>query len=285
MAAAGLGLALAAGCVAAHGHVVFFPPPILPPPPPVIFHPPPPPVVVAPPPVFIPPPPPSLVQKAEAGDPVAQFTLGSCYANGRGVPRNYAVAVQWYYRSAVQGYAPAQNRLGLCYYRGWGTPQNFSAAVTWYRKAAAQGYAPAEDNLGVCYFNGHGVPRDYHEAERWYSMAAAQGNQLAATHLRHVQVVLNEAPAPVASTPTAPAPQAAPDSPPQNQAPAESNEASGGQMSVDEIKELSSAGVKADAINDQIKSTNSKFTSQDLAAAQQANLDPAVIACMKENMQ
>src|ERR1700722_626935 len=35
----------------------------------------------------------ALYQQAQQGDPVAQFTLGSCYANGRGVFRNYAVAV------------------------------------------------------------------------------------------------------------------------------------------------------------------------------------------------
>ena len=93
LAVACLGLALAAGCVVTpRGRVVFFPPP----PPFVVVHPPPPPLFVPPPPVVVAPPvvigplPGSLMARAEQGDPVAQFTLGSCYANGRGVAPNFA---------------------------------------------------------------------------------------------------------------------------------------------------------------------------------------------------
>ena len=133
VAAACLGLVLTAGCVVdQHGRVWVAPPP----------------VVVAPaPPVVIMRPPPSLLQKAERGDAVAQFTLGSCYANGRGTPQNYREAVKWYYLSAKQGYPPAQYRLGVCYYWGYGTPRDFAAAAVWYGKAAQQGYAPAQDSL------------------------------------------------------------------------------------------------------------------------------------------
>jgi TPR repeat protein len=272
---AAVALTLAAGCVVGpRGRVFFIPPPFpIVPPPPRVFVPPPP--VFVPPPVVFAPLPSSLMQRAEAGDPVAQFTLGSCYANGRGVPRDYQQAVQWYYRSAVQGYAPAQNRLGVCYYRGLGTPRNFASAVVWYRKAADQGNAVAQDNLGSCYYNGHGVRRDYAEAARWYGLSAAQGNQTAATHLRQTQNLPGAAPA--ANPPPS---QAQPTTP----APAEPVEPSSeNQITVDEIKSLNSAGVKADAITGEIKSTNSKFSQQDIAAAQQANVDPAVIDCMKEN--
>lgn len=237
------------------------------------------PLVVAPPPprVVIAQPPPSLLQKAERGDAVAQFTMGSCYANGRGAPQNYQEAVKWYYLSAKQGYAPAQNRLGFCYYRGLGTPQNYTEAVLWYRKAAIQGNSAAEDNLGICYFGGRGVPQDLVAAARWYRLSAAQGNPAAAAHLRQIQSPGGASVA-VSRQTTQPLPTAAP-------SPAsESAEASSGSpITVDEIKELSSAGVKADTLTEQIKSTHSKFNSQDIAAAQQARVDPAVIACMKEN--
>ena len=33
---------------------------------------------------------------AEKGNPRAQFNLGFMYANGRGVPKNYAEALKWY---------------------------------------------------------------------------------------------------------------------------------------------------------------------------------------------
>jgi len=288
-----LGLALAAGCVVTpRGRVVFFPPP----PPVVVFHPPHPVFVPPPPVVFVPPPPVvfgplpgSLVARAEQGDPVAQFTLGSCYANGRGEPQNYVKAVHWYYLSARQGYAPAENRLGVCYYRGLGTPVNYATAVYWYRKAAEQGNAVAQDNLGTCYFNGLGAPRNYSEAARWYSAAAAQGNQTAAAHLRRTQALLGGVP--VAGYPTTPPPPATSYAPPPSAAPAPQNPpaaeavepSSENQMTVDEIKELSKAGVKADTLTGQIKSTNSKFTQQDIASAQQAGVDSSVIECMKEN--
>ena len=242
------------------------------------------------PPVVVVPLPDSLRARAERGDAVAQFTLGSCYANGRGVPPNFEKAVHWYYLSAQQGYAPAQNRLGVCYYKGTGTPQNFPAAVYWYGKAAQQGNAVAQDNLGTCYFNGTGVPRDYAMAARWYNASAAQGNQAAAAHLRRIPaygasapVASYQAPTHPPTTPNAPAASAPP--PPQNPPAAESAQSSSGdQMTVDEIKELSKAGVKADALTSQIKSTNSKFTQQDIASAQQANVDPAVIQSMQENL-
>jgi TPR repeat protein len=244
-------------------------------------------VVVAPAPPAVIGLPSSLVAKAERGNPVAQFTLGSCYANGRGAPRDYVKAVRWYYLSARQGYAPAQNRLGVCYYSGLGTPRNYAGAVAWYRRAAQQGYAPAQDNLGLCYYYGLGVPRNANEAVKWYRLAAAQGSQAAAAHLRQGEG------GPVATAvPNRPGGQnspgnqysvaspATPQTPPSAEA---SEPSSGSQLNVDEIKELASAGVKADVLIGQIKSTNSKFTQQEIAVAQQANVDPLVVQCMKEN--
>ncbi len=262
IAGAGLALMLAAGCV-----VETYPRRVV--------------VAPAPGPVVISPLPLPLVQKAERGDAVAQFTLGSCYANGRGVPQNYRQAVSWYYLSAKQGYAPAQNRLGACYYRGLGTAQNYAAAVLWYRQAAEHGNAAAQDNLGICYYSGHGVPRNVAEAIKWYRLSAAQGNPAAVAHLRQLQSSPGLVPAanpPLAQQAQHP-PTAAPTPPPTE--PAESSSAN--QVTVDEIKELSSAGVKADTLTAQIKSTNSRFSSQDIAAAQQANVDPSVIECMKAN--
>jgi hypothetical protein len=247
-------------------------------------------------------------QKAEQGDTIAQFTLGSCYANGRGVVRNYEEAVKWYYLSAKQGYAAAQNRLGVCYSKGLGVARDYAAAVAWYRRAAGQGNAFAEDNLGGCYFNGHGVVRDYAEAVRWYRLAAEQGNAIAQYHLglcyhsghgiaqdyaeaavwyrkaaaqgnsaARNNLLVFEREGVAAQTP-------APNGQPVQNPLAEQSETSGNALSVDEIKELSSAGVKADTLIDQIKTTNSKFSAQDIAVARQANVDPSVIECMKENL-
>ena len=44
---------------------------------------------------------------AEQGNARAQFNLGLMYANGRGVPQDYAQAVKWYRLAADQGIADA----------------------------------------------------------------------------------------------------------------------------------------------------------------------------------
>ena len=54
-------------------------------------------------------------------------------------------------------------------------------------------------------------------------------------------------------------------------------------LTVDDIKALNAAGVKKEAITQEIDRSNSKFSAQDIAAAQQANVDPAVIECMKSH--
>ena len=68
---------------------------------------------------------------AEQGDATAQLNLGVRYANGEGVPQDYAEAVRWYRLAADQGLAGAQNNLGVKYRNGEGTPQDFVEAHMW----------------------------------------------------------------------------------------------------------------------------------------------------------
>jgi TPR repeat protein len=59
------------------------------------------------------------------------------YAEGQGVPQDYAAAMRWYRKAAEQGVANAQNNLGLMYAEGKGVAQDSAAALSWFRKAAA----------------------------------------------------------------------------------------------------------------------------------------------------
>ena len=77
----------------------------------------------------------------------AQYNLGLCYYNGKGVTKNYTEAVKWYRKAAEQGDAYAQYNLGLCYKNGYGVPKDISQAVVWYRKAARQGDDGAQQAL------------------------------------------------------------------------------------------------------------------------------------------
>jgi TPR repeat protein len=113
---------------------------------------------------------------AKIGNAMAQFILGTMYANGQGVLQDYKEAVRWYRLAADQGRADAQNNLGVMYENGQGVLQDDKEAVRRYRLAADQGYAYAQFNMGDMYANGQGVLQDYKEAVRWYRLAADQGD-------------------------------------------------------------------------------------------------------------
>jgi TPR repeat protein len=115
-----------------------------------------------------------LIEKAEAGDAQAQYSLGAMYYEGRGVAQDYKEAAKWFARAAEQGYAEAQRQLGFMY-EGIGVAKDFKEAVKWYTRAAKQGNARAQYDLGVMYEYGFGVARDDKEAVKWYTKASEQG--------------------------------------------------------------------------------------------------------------
>ena len=115
----------------------------------------------------------ALQTQAAQGDAKAQFFLGLLYCNGRGVPRDYTKAREWFEQAAAQGHADAQYNLGVLYDFEKGVRQDFLTARQWYEKAAAQGHAGAQNNLGGLYEFGHGVTKDSVRAYMWYNVAAA----------------------------------------------------------------------------------------------------------------
>ncbi len=120
---------------------------------------------------------------AEQGDAEAQYQMGGCYEDGRGVAKNLAEAVKWYTLAAEARYAPAQDALGTCHLHGRGLPQNAVAGVSWYLAAAKQGHAPGQYNLAVCYGAGMGAAKDLAAALQWYRQAADQGLAMAQSNL------------------------------------------------------------------------------------------------------
>lgn len=113
---------------------------------------------------------------AEQGLADAQYKLGFLYADGQGVPQNYAEAEKWIRLAAEQGNAEAQSSLGRMYAGGQVVPQNYAEAFKWFRLAAEQGNPGAQYNLVVMYADGKGVPRNTVMAYVWSSVAAAQGD-------------------------------------------------------------------------------------------------------------
>jgi len=69
------------------------------------------------------------------------------YAGGVGVPRDDALAAEWFHRAADAGLAQAQYNLGVLYEHGQGVRLDGRAALVWYSRAAEQGYEPARERL------------------------------------------------------------------------------------------------------------------------------------------
>ena len=115
-------------------------------------------------------------KSAEQGYSYGQYMLGLCYYLGHGVEKDHAKAVEWYSKSAEQGNSNGQWRLGLCYYFGYGVEKDDAKAVEWYAKSAEQGNSVGQYRLGACYYFGHGVKKDHKKAVEWYSKSAEQGN-------------------------------------------------------------------------------------------------------------
>ncbi len=69
---------------------------------------------------------------ASQGDAVAQFNLALMYHRGLGVAANEQKAVQWYQKSASNGYIKAQEFLAAAYREGWfGLEKNPQKADYW----------------------------------------------------------------------------------------------------------------------------------------------------------
>lgn len=55
---------------------------------------------------------------AEQGEAAGEFGLGRMYANGSGVPRDAALALEWYRRAEKKNHAPALDALARAYRTG-----------------------------------------------------------------------------------------------------------------------------------------------------------------------
>lgn len=124
-----------------------------------------------------------LRRVAEAGDPIAQASLGLRYYRGQGVRKDLEEAFRWTKQAAEQGEARAQSNLGFYYMNGEGVGRDPAQAARWWREAASQGLQQAQFNLGLLYETGRGVSADPEEAAKWYRLASEQGDRQAKSRL------------------------------------------------------------------------------------------------------
>ena len=117
-----------------------------------------------------------LRESAEKGDAKAQFELGKCYSEGKGINKDAAEAAKWYRKAAEQGYAGAQYIYGRCCLDGTGIAKNSSEGLKWLLKAANQGNVNAVYDAGVCYCDGIGVKRNIDMALKYFVLAEKAGH-------------------------------------------------------------------------------------------------------------
>lgn len=75
----------------------------------------------------------------------AEFLLGECYENGRGVARDLKKAAECYAKAQEGGFPGGAFALGRCYENGLGVRQNSEKALELYRQAAERGNKNAEE--------------------------------------------------------------------------------------------------------------------------------------------
>jgi len=118
---------------------------------------------------------------ADRGDPDAQYYLGLCYEEGRGIPANKQKAFELFYKSAARGRARAQYRVGWAYAES----KNWGEASKWIQKAVDQGYSSAQYTMGISYLKGRGVPKNERKGIELLTAAAKQGLKQATDELRN----------------------------------------------------------------------------------------------------
>ena len=118
-----------------------------------------------------------LSRAAEAGQPVAQFRLGTLYEHADGVGMDTAKAAHWYQLAAEHGNRKAMHNLGVFYASGALGKKDLPEAARWFAKAAGLGLTDSQFNLAFLNEHGYGVARSLVEAYKWYSIAAASGDK------------------------------------------------------------------------------------------------------------
>ncbi len=125
---------------------------------------------------------------AEKGLVDAWNNIGWCYAEGRGVNRNFERAIESYRNAAEQSCAIAQYNLGTFLMFGVGTDENELEGFKWVMNSAKQGYEGAQYTIAMCYIVGMGVERNLSKAREWLSKAAEKGHEQS---LKYLDELLN----------------------------------------------------------------------------------------------
>ena len=96
---------------------------------------------------------------------------------------DYGKAIEWYRKSAEEGYDRGIRNVGWCYDKGEGVEKNIDIAMEWYLKAYEMhgDYAGwAANDIGLLYDN---EIKDYKKAIEWYQRGVELGNDYSMKNL------------------------------------------------------------------------------------------------------
>jgi TPR repeat protein len=108
------------------------------------------------------------------GDIKGCVYLGYMYANGYGVDKNIAKAIEYYKRDNS---ALANNNIGWIYEKGDGVEKDLEKAAGYYQKSSDAGNATATRNLARFYRDGIQFRKDMEKAIELYKKAAKAGDK------------------------------------------------------------------------------------------------------------
>ena len=131
----------------------------------------------------------SNIENAKKGDEKAQYVVGYMYYKGKGVPKDYIKAAEWYKKSAEGSYTKALNNLAYLYQKGKGVNKDIHKAEQLLLKSAKQGDDVACLNLGILYQTGKLGTANMEDAEYWYRKAMDKGNPTATRIYRRIQAM------------------------------------------------------------------------------------------------
>jgi TPR repeat protein len=90
----------------------------------------------------------AMLRQQVGQNPVGVYKLARRYEKGGGgIPLNLREAINLYRLSAKKNYPPAQYQLGICCYEGKGIERSIPKAIEWLNKAKDRGYEAAQLEL------------------------------------------------------------------------------------------------------------------------------------------
>lgn len=128
-----------------------------------------------------------LEEAAKAGHLRANVQLAHMYQKGLVVPQDHAMAVALLSTAVDKGYPEAMALLAMAYLAGEGVQKDQARGIALLTRAAQKGDVEAQSTLSMLYLHGGlGVTQNQDEAVKWACAAALQGDADALEYLEGI---------------------------------------------------------------------------------------------------